>query len=169
VSEQDGSGQDESSDGESPQIRMMQRMVELSAERSRLAEHRTSMAAQRSELSAGRSYMAAERTLSVWVRTALALITLGIAIDRFGLFLRKVPGQPHVAGSDTASTWGGTGLVAFGVLMAIATGLRFLRYVVAYRRTHEEPSRHGPFLAPTFALLTALFGIGVLVLLLAVG
>jgi hypothetical protein len=44
-----------------------------------------------------------------------------------------------------------------------------LVYVGAYRRTHTEPTRHGPFLAPIFALLSALFGIGVLILLLVVG
>jgi hypothetical protein len=49
---------------EPEQITIMKRLVEMSAER---------------------SYMNAERTLAVWVRTALALMIFGIAVDRFGL------------------------------------------------------------------------------------
>jgi putative membrane protein len=169
MSEQGGAEPDDSSDDDSPQLRKMQRMVDLAVERTNLAHERTRMAADRSEFSANRSYMAAERTLSVWVRTALALVTLGIAIDRFGLYLLEVPGHPHAGESDMLSAWGGAGLVAFGVLMAITTGIRFLVYVRAYRRFHTVPTRHGPYLAPSFAGLTALFGTGVLILLLVVG
>ncbi|HEX5340185.1 MAG TPA: DUF202 domain-containing protein, partial [Gammaproteobacteria bacterium] len=62
---------------QSEQIALMQKLIELSAERS--------------EMSAERSYMNAERTLSVWLRTALSLMIFGIAIDRFGLMLREAP------------------------------------------------------------------------------
>ena len=55
------------------QLVLMQRMVDLSVERTRLAEQRT-------EMSAERSYLNAERTLSVWIRTALAVMVVGIAV-----------------------------------------------------------------------------------------
>lgn len=146
---------------EPEQIVLMQRLVELSIKR-------TELSAQRSEMSAERSYMNAERTLSVWIRTALALMIFGIAMDRFGLLLHRLPMSrtyDHMH-PDTWSAWGGALLVGVGVLMALTTGIRFLAYAVAYRRDHKVPVHHGPYLAPTFALLVVVFGIALLVILL---
>lgn len=182
---------DESKDEETPpqQIRLMQRMVDLSVQRTRLAEQRTRLAEQRTDMSAQRSdmsaqrsdmseyrsgmsaertYMAAERTLSVWVRTALALMVFGLAIDRFGLMLKQTPLAGQIAHAGSLSTFGGAALVAFGVLMAITTGLRFIAFARSYRTAHAVPHHHGPFLAPLFALLVALFGSALLFFLLVV-
>lgn len=154
-------GQDQRDDaaegGEPEQIVLMQRMVDLSI-------LRTSQSAERSEMSAERSYMNAERTLSVWVRTALAVTVLGMAVDRFGLLLSQNDvgrGAPDAASHDV-----GAGLVAFGVLMSVLTAWRFRRYAAAYLRTHRIPYHHGPFLAPAFAAVTAAFGVVILILLL---
>lgn len=174
---------------EPEQLVLMRQMVEMAAERNRMASERTAMAsertrmadertvmaserttmaADRSEMSAERSYMAAERTLSVWVRTALSLMVFGIAIDRFGLLLRKapLPGTDQRLDPEAVSVWGGAGLVAFGVVMVLTTGVRFWLYVIQYRRHHQPPDRHGPFLAPVFAFLVAIFGIGLLMLMM---
>lgn len=142
---------------EPQQLVLMQRMVDL-------AVQRTDLAVQRTEMSAERSYLNAERTLSVWIRTALAVMVVGIAVDRFGLFLRENHGA-HVA-DGAASDLAGTGLVALGVLIAVVPAVRFARYSRAYRRTHALPQHHGPFMAPAFAGLVALAGIALLVLLL---
>lgn len=141
------------------QLVLMQRMVDLSVERTR-------MSAERSEMSAERSYLAAERTLSVWVRTALAMMVLGIAIDRFGLFLARATSASGPPGSDTVPHGAGAALVALGVFMVTVTGIRFRSYAASYCRKHEIPAHHGPFLAPTFALLVALFGVGMFVFML---
>ncbi|MGH3446772.1 MAG: YidH family protein [Nocardioidaceae bacterium] len=138
---------------ESEQLKAMHRMVEL--------------AEQRNQMAAARNYMAAERTLSVWTRTALALMTFGIALDRFGLFLLESSGQQELH-SDIPSTWGGAALVAFGIVMAVLTAVRFQRYAAAYRRNHTVPIHHGPFLAPAFAAVAALFGVALLTLLFVV-
>lgn len=141
---------------EPQQITLMRRLVEMSAERT--------------EMSAERSYMNAERTLSVWVRTSLAMMIFGIAIDRFGLLLRQMPSlerHDHIS-PNALSNWGGAALVALGVLMVIASGSRFLAYALAYRRLHPLPLYHGPYLASTFAALAAIFGIALLVILLVV-
>jgi putative membrane protein len=116
------------------------------------------------EMSFERCYQNAERTLSVWIRTALALMIFGIAIDRFGLFLREQSGLgprrlPH---PDLLSLWVGAVLIALGVVMAIAMGMRFLAYASAYRREHRWPVAHGPYLATTFDFLVAVFGIALL-------
>ncbi|MGA9853473.1 MAG: DUF202 domain-containing protein [Gammaproteobacteria bacterium] len=129
----------------SEQIQLMQQLVELSAER---------------------SYQNAERTLSVWIRTALSLMIFGIAIDRFGLLLRQVPwptSNSHL-GSNTLSVWGGGVLIALGVLMVIATGMRFHAYSITYCRHHSVPWHHGPYMASTFAALVAIFGIAMLII-----
>ncbi|HET7355392.1 MAG TPA: DUF202 domain-containing protein [Nocardioidaceae bacterium] len=139
------------------QLVLMQRMVDLSVQRTRLAEQRT-------EMSAERSYLNVERTLSVWIRTALAVMVVGIAVDRFGLFLLQSHGVRGRNG--TASDLVGVGLVALGVLMAVLPSVRFARYSSIYCRTHTLPHHHGPFMAPAFAVLVALFGVVLLVLLL---
>lgn len=50
-----------------------------------LSSQRTELATSRTALAATRTYLSAERTLSVWIRTSLAAMVFGIAIDRFGL------------------------------------------------------------------------------------
>lgn len=139
----------------SEQITLMRELVELSL--------------RRTELSAERSYMNAERTLSVWIRTALSLMIFGVAIDRFGLMLRQVslPVIHGISRSDAISMWSGLTLVALGVFIVLATSVRFLLYAAVYRRHHEWPARHGPYLAVIFALLVTVFGIALLIILLA--
>lgn len=139
----------------SEQITLMRELVELSV--------------KRTELSAERSYMNAERTLSVWIRTALSLMIFGVAIDRFGLMLRQVslPAIHSISRSNALSMWSGLTLVALGVFIVVATSVRFLMYAAVYRRRHEWPVRHGPYLALLFALLVTIFGIALLIILLA--
>ncbi len=80
---------------EAKQIEMMRQMVAF-------AEKQTEYSLERSEMSEVRSYQNAERTLSVWVRTALALMICGLAIDRFGLMVDGSAGAARgfVVGMD---------------------------------------------------------------------
>jgi uncharacterized membrane protein YidH (DUF202 family) len=146
---------------EPEQIALMRQIVEL-------AEQQTRLAIERTEQSAERSYMNAERTLSVWTRTALSLMIFGIAVDRFGLLLRH-EGWVHTRNGllpNPLSTLGGVVLVALGVLMALSCGFRYLAYALAWGRAHTWPKQHAPWLAFSFALLVAAFGITLLVVLL---
>jgi putative membrane protein len=138
----------------------------MSEDRSRMSEDRSRMSADRSELSAERSYLNVERTLSVWIRTALSLMVFGIGIDRFHLMLREMPA--NASKPDNVSNWVGAALVAFGVAMVLVTGVRYLAYVRLYRRSHKVPYYQESYLPPLFALLTALFGIVLLVLMIAI-
>lgn len=132
---------------EPQQIALMRRLVEMSAEC---------------------NYQNAERTLAVWIRTALSLMIFGIAIDRFGLLLREQPDlAPRALDSSHAtSSWCGEALVVLGIAMALTTGARFVAYATDWRRHHTMPAHHGPYLAPSYAMLVALFGIALLVILL---
>ncbi|MDN5928742.1 MAG: DUF202 domain-containing protein [Hyphomicrobiales bacterium] len=136
---------------EAKQIEMMRQMVAF-------AEKQTDYSLQRSEMSEVRSYHNAERTLSVWVRTALALMICGLAIDRFGLVVDGSAGPARGLLLDRVSTWTSIGLVLLGVIIAITTGLRFLAYAQIWRRQHQPPPFHGPYLASFFAGMVALFG-----------
>lgn len=127
------------------------------------------VARQLVELSLQRSYMNTERTLAVWTRTALSLMIFGIAVDRFGLLMRHPPW--HV--TDTSrllpnplSTLGGVVLVALGVAMLLAAGFRFLAYGLKwYRLNPRRVWFHTPWLAFTFAMVMAAFGVALLVVL----
>ena len=121
------------------------------------------------ELSMQRSYMNTERTLAVWTRTALSLMIFGIAVDRFGELMRHPPW--HVV--DQAAVWphllstaSGAVLVALGVLILLATGIRFLLYG---RKWHQEIRRHvwyhSPWLAFSFAMAMAGVGVALLVVM----
>lgn len=144
---------------EAKQIEMMRQMVAF-------AEKQTDYSLERSEMSEVRSYQNAERTLSVWVRTSLALMICGLAIDRFGLM---VDGSAEAARGlllDRASTWTSIGLVLLGVAMVLATGLRFFAYARIWRRRHQPPPFHGPYLASFFAVMVAIFGVVLLVIMM---
>lgn len=149
---------------EPQQIQMMQRMVAL-------AEKQTALSVDRSEMSEVRSYHNAERTLAVWVRTALSLMIVGLAIDRFGLLLYRAPAGPHsnpLAHGlliDDASTGTCVALIVLGIVMVLATGIRFLAYAKTWGVRHRFPAHHGPYLASFFAVMVALFGIVLLVII----
>jgi uncharacterized membrane protein YidH (DUF202 family) len=144
---------------EAKQIEMMRQMVAF-------AEKQTTYSLDRSEMSEVRSYHNAERTLSVWVRTALALMICGLAIDRFGLMVDGSAGAARGMLLDRVSTWTSIGLVLLGVVMVLATGLRFFAYSRAWRRRHRPPPFHGPYLASFFAVMVAIFGIVLLAIML---
>jgi uncharacterized membrane protein YidH (DUF202 family) len=149
---------------EARQIAMMKQIVAL-------AEKQTAYSVERSEMSEGRSYHNAERTLSVWVRTALSLMICGLAIDRFGLIFDGSGEAAHMIPArglplDRVSDWTSMGLVLLGVVMATTTGLRFLAYARAWRRRHQPPAYHGPYLASFFAMMVALFGVVLLVIMI---
>lgn len=121
------------------------------------------------ELSLQRSYMNTERTLAVWTRTALSLMIFGIAVDRFGLLMNHPPW--HVLDTrqllpNPLSTLGGVVLVALGVVILLAAGFRFLAYGLKwYRLNPRKVWFHTPWLAFTFAMLMAAFGIALLAVL----
>ncbi len=144
---------------EAKQIEMMRQMVAF-------AEKQTTYSLDRSEMSEVRSYQNAERTLSVWVRTALALMICGLAIDRFGLVVDGSAGAARGLLLDRISTWTSIGLVLLGVVMVLATGLRFFAYSRTWRRRHQPPPFHGPYLASFFAVMVAIFGIVLLAIMM---
>jgi uncharacterized membrane protein YidH (DUF202 family) len=138
--------------------------------RTKNREFRTDDAHELVRLSLQRSYMNTERTLAVWTRTALSLMIFGIAVDRFGLLMRHPPWHvtdPSQLLPDPLSTLGGIILIALSVAILLAAGVRFLAYGLKwYRLNPRHVWYHTPWLAFTFAMLMAAFGIVLLVVLI---
>lgn len=72
--------------------------------------------------------LAAERTFLAWVRTSLAILTLGFVVAKFGFWLRELALQfkPGVAIPSThSSVPAGIGMMAFGALLTIFAAWHF--------------------------------------------
>jgi putative membrane protein len=75
-----------------------------------------------------RVLFAAERTLLAWTRTALSLIALGFAIERFGLLIKEM-NFADVTGQRDFSFAIGLGLIAFASFISLASVLQFRRFI----------------------------------------
>ena len=114
-------------------------------------------------------YFAAERTLLGWVRTALGLMAFGFVVDRFGLVLRHLnPEAGTMFYPRIFSTWAGTALVVSGVVMNLAAIVRYLRFMIRYRREGSTDPGHGLVLAVFFTILIAAAGGAIAVFLMKV-
>jgi putative membrane protein len=78
-----------------------------------------------------RVYFAAERTFLAWIRTGLALMGIGFAVSRFGLFLRQVSaGESHLPPQTTGlSLWSGVALVGLGIVVNLSATIRHFQLV----------------------------------------
>jgi putative membrane protein len=118
-----------------------------------------------------RVYFAAERTFLAWIRTGLALMGVGFAVSRFGLFLRQVtaaethlPASQHTTG---ISLWSGVALVALGVIVTFSSVLRHIQLVRELGSGTWQPGRASRDAVILGLILTA-FGIGMAVYLMLV-
>lgn len=76
-----------------------------------------------------RVHQANERTLLAWIRTGIALMAFGFAIERFALFMHQIAAlAPHVKATPSlGSSWVGASLVALGMLANLLATLRYAR------------------------------------------
>lgn len=147
----------------------MQAMVDMAKNRTELSQKRTKMAAKRTKLAAERTYMNYERTLSVWIRTALAIMIFGIAIDRLGLMYHVLPAgslKDSFLQLHTPSTVTGVVLVIFSMLMALFSGIRFIFLMNRYKEEYDFSKKHKTWLPTVYAFMVVLFGAALLVLML---
>jgi len=116
-----------------------------------------------------RVYFAAERTFLAWIRTGLALMGIGFAVSRFGLFLRQVtaaeshlPANPHTTG---VSLWSGVALVALGVIVTLSSVLRHIQLTRELRSGTWQPGRISRD-AVILGLILAALGVGMAIYLI---
>lgn len=73
-------------------------------------------------------HLANERTFLAWIRTSIAVMTLGVAINRFALFLMEihqvVPAVRDLANRHVEKL--GVGLVVLGIAMPVGATWHYL-------------------------------------------
>ena len=118
-----------------------------------------------------RVYFAAERTFLAWIRTGLALMGIGFAVSRFGLFLRQVtaaeshlPSNTHTTG---ISVWSGVALVALGVIVTLSSVLRHIQLTRELRSGTWQPGRISRD-AVILGLILAALGVGMAIYLVLI-
>jgi putative membrane protein len=91
-------------------------------------------------------HLANERTILAWIRTAIAVMTLGVAINRFSLFLiefsQTVPGfRPGHHLHNVRAEELGIGLVVLGVVMMVGASWHYLHVANAIDDGTYRPAR----------------------------
>lgn len=88
--------------------------------------------------------LAAERTFLAWVRTSLAILTLGFVVAKFGVWLRELALQlkPGAAIPTThSSVPAGVGMMAFGALLTMFAAWHFHAVCRAIERGEVATNR----------------------------
>src|SRR5436853_1848191 len=73
-------------------------------------------------------YLANERTFLAWIRTSIAVISLGFLVAKFGLWLREIAGRgtpPTPAQATSASVPVGVVMMALGSILAVLAAWRY--------------------------------------------
>jgi len=87
-------------------------------------------------------HLANERTILAWIRTALSVMTLGVGLNRFSLFLLEI--GPHAPGGRTTNVHAeevGIGLVLLGIVMMLGATWHYLDVARAIDDNSYKPSR----------------------------
>lgn len=97
-------------------------------------------------------------------------MALGFVIDRFDLVLRyafasKSLATPH---SHALWHWGGSVLIALGVLMAVVAGIYHLRFALRYRRNGSTEVGGSLMVGVLFTFVLGACGAALLVVLASV-
>ena len=106
-------------------------------------------------------HLANERTMLAWIRTAIAVMTLGVGINRFSLFL--VEFSHVVPGGRTANIHAeqlGIGMVGLGLLVMLGGAWHYIHVVRAIDDETYRPARAGIVLTTLAVLVLGGVSIG---------
>lgn len=92
-----------------------------------------------------REHQANERTFLAWLRTAIALISFGFAIARFGLFLRQLQTGAMQAEPIVHPVFNyenlGIVMIGFGLVISVVGAWQFNRVFWQIERGNYRPNR----------------------------
>jgi putative membrane protein len=118
-----------------------------------------------------RVYFAAERTLLAWIRTGVALMGIGFAVSRFGLFLREITAAETHLTLHTPTTglslWSGVALVILGVIVTLVAALRHVQLIHELSTGTWQPGRVSRD-AVIVSLILATIGLGMAIYLILI-
>ncbi len=113
-------------------------------------------------------YLANQRTFLSWVRTSIALIGLGFAIERFGIFLQqfRLMADPSQAGNlPTTATHEYSALVGIGMIV-VGTGLIFFALKNYLDNNNTIASgKYTPKNAIVYTASIAIIGLGMIMII----
>jgi putative membrane protein len=118
-------------------------------------------------------YLANQRTFLSWVRTSIALIGLGFAIERFSIFLQqfRLIADPDTAGNAAASATAHqySALVGIGMIV-IGTGLIIyaLKNYLDSNKTIAS-GRYMPKNAIVYTASATIIGLGIIMIIFLIG
>lgn len=112
-------------------------------------------------------YLASERTFLAWIRTSIAVMSLGFVVAKFSLWLRELrgsiqPGMPVQSSGPSLPL--GVGMMAFGSVLAIAALAHYRAVNRAIAR--GEVGRSDRLMAGV-TIVIALFGAAMIVYMLS--
>ncbi|MGB8543599.1 MAG: DUF202 domain-containing protein [Candidatus Acidiferrales bacterium] len=101
-------------------------------------------------------HLANERTFLAWIRTSISIIVFGFVVAKFGItlreFLRVSGNAAHESGTSLMI---GLGFMLMGILMALASGIR---YRTTMRRLESGDFKPAGTIVTVWAVIAALFG-----------
>jgi putative membrane protein len=110
--------------------------------------------AQQKKLHHVSEHLANERTMLAWIRTAIAVMTLGVGINRFSLFL--VEFSHVVPGGRTANVHAehlGIGMVGLGLLVMLGGTWHYIHVARSIDDETYRPARTGIVLTTLAVIL----------------
>jgi putative membrane protein len=117
---------------------------------------------QRTDLAYYRSRWAAERTLMAWIRTAIAMVTFGFAIDEFFVYLNT---EATEQAARLKYHWFGFLLVLTGILLLVLALIEHL--LISRRLRRQELYESSPLSLPILgASVVLLIGVAALMLMI---
>ena len=119
-----------------------------------------------SDYQRGSEHLAAERTFLAWIRTSIAVISLGFVVSKFGVWLRELSDRLN-PGADvhrsSASLPMGVALMAFGGVLALLALWHYHVVNVSIEQGQVRPNRA---LVVTVALAVAFLSVLIILYLL---